>query len=46
MSIEQMRELVISVYPGKAWEERVRKMSDNQILAIYNRFLYTGKFNK
>ena len=37
MSIEQMREEVKKLYPGKAWKERVDAMSDNQILALYRR---------
>ena len=37
MSIEQMREEVKKLYPGKAWKDKVDAMSDNQILALYRR---------
>ena len=37
MSIEQMRDYVSRLSESRAWKERVRGMSNNQILAIYNR---------
>lgn len=39
MSIEQMRNEVIKLYPGASWKNRVMNMSDAQILAIYNRMV-------
>ena len=38
MTIEQMRFEVAKLYPGYGWRDRVAKMPDKQILAIY-----TGK---
>ena len=36
MSIQQMREYLIGQYPDSmTWPARVKKMSDNQIIAIY-----------
>ena len=36
MSVQQMREYVIGQYPDSpTWPARVKKMSDNQIIAIY-----------
>ena len=43
MTIEMMRKYVIDVYPGKAWEKKVKKMPESQVLAIYNRFRMEGK---
>ena len=37
MTVEQMRAEVAKLYPGEKWKERVAKMSDGQILAIYKR---------
>lgn len=37
MSIEQMRNEVIKLYPGRGWQIRVLAMTDAQILAIYNK---------
>jgi hypothetical protein len=36
MSINQIREYVIGQYPDSlTWAARVKKMSDNQVIAIY-----------
>lgn len=36
MNINQMREFIIAAYPGSlTWAARVKKMRDNQIVAIY-----------
>lgn len=43
MSIEQMRAALKKTYPGKSWAEKVDKMSDSQVLAVYNRLLYSKK---
>ena len=39
MSIEQMREALMKSYPSQKWQDKVLKMSDNQIIAIYTRML-------
>ena len=44
MSIEQMRAELIKVYaPSDSWAFKVRKMSDNQVIAIFRRFQRDGK---
>lgn len=43
MSIEQMREKVAGAYFGPDWDARVRKMSDAQIAAVYQRLLSAKK---
>ena len=37
MSIEQMRNEVMKLYPGPCWQKRVKNMTDAQIFAIYNK---------
>mgnify|MGYP000984507023 FL=1 len=39
MSIEQMRAVVLQAGSTKDWAEKVRKMPDTQVVAIYNRIL-------
>lgn len=38
-TLAQMRQYVYDAYPGTRWQERVRKMSDSQIWATYNRLM-------
>ena len=37
------RQLLKQVYPNKKWAERVDKMSDNQVVAVYMRLRVQGK---
>ena len=47
MSISQMRTALCRLYRGAPkWVDRVRKMSDNQVYAIYMRMLEAGGFSK
>lgn len=46
MPVEQMRAAILAVYPGKKWQKKVSKMYDDQVIAIYNSFLRTGKFDQ
>jgi len=39
MTIEQMKDAIKKPYDGKKWKERVSKMSDGQVIAIYNKML-------
>jgi hypothetical protein len=39
MSVEQMRKAVEEAYPGEKWKNKVKHMSDNQVLAVYTRLL-------
>lgn len=43
MPVEQMRYKVIEVYPGEKWKQKVSKMSDNQVIAVYRNFQYKKK---
>jgi hypothetical protein len=43
MSIQQMRKAIEKVYPGEKWSKRVSRMSDYQVIAIYNKFLEQKK---
>jgi hypothetical protein len=43
MSVMQMRKLVQDAYPGKKWRDKVSKMGDGQIIAIYHKFLDSKK---
>lgn len=45
MTVNNMREAISSVY-GPAWKYRVDKMADNQVIAIYHKFLKDGKLDK
>ena len=41
MSVEQMRAILKKQYKGACkWVNKVNKMSDNQVIAIYHRMLY------
>lgn len=44
--IDQKRDYVHGLYPGKGWKERVLKMSDAQVVAIYLRETNKAKNNK
>ena len=46
VSVDDMRYLIARVYPSDNWKKRVRRMSDNQVCAIYFSFLEKGKFEK
>lgn len=46
MSIDQMRHEVAKAYSGEKWKHKVKNMPDDQILAIYTRFLNSGKLKK
>lgn len=43
MTNQQMRSRVAEAYSGESWKDRVAKMSDGQIIAIYKRLLASGK---
>lgn len=46
MSVDQMREAIAKVYDNPTWEYKVRRMADNQVIAIYKNFQRTGRFDK
>lgn len=41
--IPQKRRLVKEAYDGKTWHDKVDKMSDQQIIAVYFRLKRTNK---
>lgn len=47
ISINQMRNYLKKLYRGaQKWVDKVDKMSDMQVYAIYMRMLETGRFSK
>ena len=45
MKTEQMRHEIAKVYKGAGWQKKVKKMNENQVIAIYYKFLANGKLN-
>lgn len=43
MSVEQMRIKIATVYPGLKWKNKVTSMRDNQVIALYSKFLNNKK---
>lgn len=43
MSTEQMRQALISAYPGRQWQQKVIKMSEAQVFAVYTKFKNQNK---
>jgi hypothetical protein len=43
MKIDQKREALKGAYSGEKWIVKVDKMSDEQIIAVYNRLKSQGK---
>lgn len=46
MSVDQMRAAIADVYSGNKWQRKVSKMHDDQVIAVYNNFLRSGKFSQ
>ena len=46
LSIDQMRAFIADQYPSKRWKDRVAKMSNGQVYAIYMRINLEGNKNK
>jgi NAD(P)H-dependent flavin oxidoreductase YrpB (nitropropane dioxygenase family) len=42
-SAVQMRDAIIVAYPSKRWAEKVKRMPDNQVIAVYMRLKLQGK---
>lgn len=45
MNTEQMRAALISVYSGAAWKNKVKKMPEDQVQAVYLRLKSQGRVN-
>lgn len=43
MDANTMRDWVKSAYPGENWSNKVKKMPDSQIVALYNNLVKRGK---
>ena len=46
MTVDRMRAEIAKVYNAPRWIARVQAMPDNQVIAIYHKFLKVGKFDK
>ena len=46
MTVREMRYYISKVYPGKGWKDKVAKMPEDQVMAVYFSFLENGRFNK
>ena len=46
MTVVQMKKHISDVYDNWRWRDKVRRMSDAQVIAIYHSFLQKGKFKK
>ena len=44
LGIDAMRNEIEKVYPGDRWKRKVAFMDDNQVIAVYYKFLNDGKF--
>ena len=45
MKVEQMRSEIAKIYESVKWRNRVKKMPDNQVIAVYHSFLRNDIFN-
>lgn len=45
MGIDQMRNEIEKVYPYDGWKRKVALMDENQVIAVYHKFLHDGKFD-
>lgn len=44
MSTQQMRKMVSDCYDSETWKNKIKKMSDTQVVALYYSFLKRDKF--
>ena len=44
MTTNEKRAAIARVYSSESWQQKVANMSDNQVIAIYQKFLADGKF--
>lgn len=35
MTVRDMRDYILSMYPGERWTHKVAEMDDNQVMAVY-----------
>ena len=46
MTVEQMREAITNAYTGLGWKDRVARMEDDQVIAIYHSCEERGVFKR
>lgn len=46
MRVETMRAEIAKCYPAKKWQDRVKNMLPNQVIAIYKKFEKDGRFKR
>ena len=46
MTVDQMRERITNAYPGLEWKDRVARMEDKQVVAIFNSCEERGVFKR
>lgn len=46
MTVEQMRDKIAEVYGSFKWKDRVARMYDDQVIAVYYNFVERGMFEK
>lgn len=46
MTVDNMRAAILTAYSGRKWERKVEKMHDDQVIAVYHKFLNSGKFEE
>ena len=46
MTVDQMREKITDAYSGLGWKDRVARMEDDQVIAIYHTCEERGVFEK
>lgn len=42
MNVEQMRDVLVDVYSHEAWKNKVARMPENQVIALYFKFNREG----
>lgn len=45
-TIGEMRRIITNVYPGESWKNRVKRMYDGQVVAIFYSFMEHGKIDR
>ena len=45
-TIGEMRRIITKVYPGESWKNRVKRMYDGQVVAIFYSFMENGKIDR
>ena len=46
MTTNEKRAAIARVYSSESWQQKVKKMPDAQVVAIYQKFLADGKFDR